>query len=149
MHGSFNTRKDSVAPHGPVPCAAHLHPAATGVGRDDMLALVARHVAANLDGRIAIADLAMLCGFSQGHFCREFRARYGVTAHGFVIRMRIAHAQKLMVETAEPICAIAYACGLSDQAHLTRLFKRIVGETPSAWRRRQMLPAQAPQVAVP
>jgi len=30
---------------------------------------------------------------------------------------------------------IACACGLTDQAHLTRLFRRILNETPLAWRR--------------
>jgi AraC-like DNA-binding protein len=44
-------------------------------------------------------------------------------------------AQGLMLTTAETLCAIALRCGLSDQSHFTRLFRRVVGETPYAWRR--------------
>jgi AraC-like DNA-binding protein len=44
-------------------------------------------------------------------------------------------AQGLMLTTGETLCAIALRCGLSDQSHFTRLFRRIVGETPYAWRR--------------
>jgi len=44
-------------------------------------------------------------------------------------------AQSLMLAGREPLCAIALRCGLSDQSHFTRVFRRIVGETPYAWRR--------------
>jgi len=40
-----------------------------------------------------------------------------------------------MLTTREPLSAIALSCGLRDQSHFTTVFRRIVGETPSAWRR--------------
>jgi AraC-like DNA-binding protein len=40
-----------------------------------------------------------------------------------------------MLTTAEPISSIAIKCGMCDQAHLTRTFRRRVGETPHTWRR--------------
>ncbi|WP_457354340.1 helix-turn-helix domain-containing protein [Sphingomonas sp. UYP23] len=45
------------------------------------------------------------------------------------------HAQMLMLHTDDTLSHIACACGLTDQAHLTRLFRRMVGETPLVWRR--------------
>jgi AraC family transcriptional regulator len=33
-------------------------------------------------------------------------------------------AQELMLETQEPLAEIALACGLCDQAHLTRVFRK-------------------------
>jgi AraC-like DNA-binding protein len=42
----------------------------------------------------------------------------------------------MMVLSDEPLANIAAKCGLSDQPHLTRLFRRIVGESPARWRQR-------------
>jgi AraC-like DNA-binding protein len=45
-----------------------------------------------------------------------------------------------MLSTAKPLCDIAIECGLADQAHLSRLFRKVVGETPAAWRRSRFNP---------
>jgi AraC family transcriptional regulator len=52
-----------------------------------------------------------------------------------VIRRRVERAQGLMLATDASLSDIALDCGLADQSHLTRLFRRIVGESPRAWRR--------------
>jgi len=44
-------------------------------------------------------------------------------------------AQGLMLRTNAPLSEIALRCGMSDQAHFTRTFRRVVGETPCLWRR--------------
>jgi AraC-like DNA-binding protein len=38
---------------------------------------------------------------------------------------------------------IALTCGMSDQSHLTRVFRRMVGETPHAWRRSRIAESAA------
>jgi AraC family transcriptional regulator len=40
-----------------------------------------------------------------------------------------------MLATTTPLAEIAVSCGLADQAHFTRLFRRFAGESPGAWRR--------------
>jgi AraC family transcriptional regulator len=45
-----------------------------------------------------------------------------------------------MLSTQQPLRDIAAECGLADQAHLTRLFRKIVGESPAAWRRARVNP---------
>ncbi len=96
---------------------------------------VTEHVAANLQGPIFLSTLAEAVQLSTGHFCRAFKASTGETAHAYIVRQRIRRAQLLMRETRDTLSQIAFACGLSDQAHLTRLFRRLVGTTPLAWRR--------------
>lgn len=93
------------------------------------------YVDRNLERTISIAELARLVRLSGGHFCRAFKASMGETAHTYVTRRRIEHAQMLMVTTDDTLSAISNACGLADQAHLTRLFRRFVAQTPLAWRK--------------
>jgi AraC-like DNA-binding protein len=96
---------------------------------------VTAYIDAHLDGRIRIKDLAGLLKLSAGHFSRAFRSTFGTTAHEYLSRRRIEVAQSLMLTSREPLSAIALRCGLCDQSHFTRVFRRIVGETPNSWRR--------------
>jgi AraC family transcriptional regulator len=91
---------------------------------------------ANLGGNIATEDLTGLVRMSTGHFFRSFKRSFGETPFSFIARRRMLRAQELMLTTDEPLCQIALACGLCDQSHFTRVFRRIVGESPNAWRRR-------------
>jgi transcriptional regulator GlxA family with amidase domain len=42
----------------------------------------------------------------------------------------------LLLDTERPVAEIALETGFSDQSHLTRVFRRALGETPAALRRR-------------
>jgi AraC family transcriptional regulator len=95
---------------------------------------LAAHVDANLAGRILIKDLAASLDLSVGHFCRAFKRTFGMPARIWIRHRRIEFAQGLMVTTDAPLSEIALSCGMSDQSHFTRSFRRIVGETPSSWR---------------
>lgn len=93
------------------------------------------HISAQLQTTISIGTLSDLTRLSNGHFCRAFKISMGETPHNYIRRMRIERAQSMMVESEASLSQIALACGLADQAHLTRLFRKYVGQTPLAWRR--------------
>jgi len=71
---------------------------------------------------------------SVSHFCRTFKSTYGISPRTWIGRRRIEVAQALMMSTPAPLSDIACRCGMSDQAHFTRAFRRITGETPHSWR---------------
>ncbi|ORE90371.1 AraC family transcriptional regulator [Aurantimonas sp. 22II-16-19i] len=96
---------------------------------------VVRHIDAGLSETIRLDELAAVARLSNSHFSRAFRISLGETPHRFVMRRRIEEAQHLMLTTRSPLSRIAGDCGLTDQAHLTRLFRRFVGDTPLNWRR--------------
>ncbi|WP_407676446.1 helix-turn-helix domain-containing protein [Povalibacter uvarum] len=96
------------------------------------------HVEANLDATIRNEDLAAIARLNPSHFGRVFRNSFGVPPHEYVIRRRVERAQGLMLTTAASLSEIALDCGLADQSHLTRLFRRLVGESPRAWRRARL-----------
>jgi AraC-like DNA-binding protein len=93
------------------------------------------HIAAHLASTIGIADLSDITRLSSGHFCRAFKISMGITPHTYVRRKRIERAQGMMLNSAASLSEIAGECGLSDQSHLTRLFRKYVGQTPMTWRR--------------
>jgi AraC family transcriptional regulator len=93
------------------------------------------HIEANLSARIPIKDLAVLVKLSPCHFTRVFRESFAETPHGYVLRRRVERAQGLMLTTDASLVQIAMDCGLADQTHLNKVFRRLVGESPGAWRR--------------
>jgi transcriptional regulator GlxA family with amidase domain len=92
------------------------------------------YVEQNIAETIPIARLAMITGLSTSHFCRVFKVSVGQTPHQYIMRRRIHHAQAMILD-GEALCQVAVACGLSDQAHLSRIFKRFTGQTPKTWGR--------------
>lgn len=97
---------------------------------------VDRYMRQRLDAPLRVKDLAEQVALSVSHFCRAFKESFGTTPHLHLTRLRVRWAQRLMLTTADPLSQIALACGMADQAHLSKLFRRTVGESPSAWRRR-------------
>ena len=98
------------------------------------------HMEANLAMPLRNRELAALVDLSEFHFSVAFRNSVGAPPHEFLIRRRIERAQQLMLSTDMPLCDIAGECGLADQAHLSRLFRKVVGESPAAWRRSRTNP---------
>jgi AraC-like DNA-binding protein len=96
---------------------------------------VRAYIEEHLGARISVEILADLVSLSESHFCRAFKESFGETPHAHIVRQRVGQARRLMLTTAEPLSHIALKCGFADQAHLTKSFRRAVGETPSAWRR--------------
>jgi AraC family transcriptional regulator len=96
---------------------------------------VIEHIEANLDKSLTCTMLAELVGLSTSYFNRAFKSSFGRSPHAYLIWRRVERAQDLLLATNEPISQIALACGLADQCHLCRLFRKLAGESPAAWRR--------------
>jgi AraC-like DNA-binding protein len=82
-----------------------------------------------------VAGLAKRNGFSVSHFSRVFAAVAGLRPQPFLIAARIDHARDLLALTPASIGEVATAAGFSDIYYFSRLFKRRVGVSPSAFRR--------------
>jgi len=89
----------------------------------------------HLELNISISDLAGLLQMSVFHFGRKFTKDFGCPPHAYVIKKRVDKAVKLLSTTNIPIKVVFAQCGFSDQSHMTRLFKRFVGMTPSVFRK--------------
>ena len=99
---------------------------------------VASYIEANLASSMRIDELAEVVQLSASHFFRAFRESFGTSPHSYIAQQRVHRAQQLMMSSREPLAQIALACGMCDQAHFTRIFRRVVGTNPRAWRRQLM-----------
>jgi AraC family transcriptional regulator len=117
--------------------------ASTGRRTDMLIAWqlqrIDRYVAENLDRGIRVSELASLVRLSSSHFSRSFRSSRGITAGRYLRERRIERAQALMLASDVSLARIATECGLADQAHFCRVFRKITGASPLAWRRERCL----------
>jgi AraC-like DNA-binding protein len=104
--------------------------------------LVERYIEEHLDQQILVANLSELIHLSEAHFSRAFRLAYSVPPHAYIVRRRLELAAQLMLAGREPLSEIALRCGFHDQAHLSKQFRQLTGETPAAWRRLRRRPAK-------
>ncbi|MEM1176486.1 MAG: AraC family transcriptional regulator, partial [Pseudomonadota bacterium] len=84
---------------------------------------------------ITVEALAKEAGLSPSHFAHVFKATIGVSPMQFVTSYRLEQARKRLADIELPIIDVALACGFSDQAHFSRVFKQNEGLTPSQYRK--------------
>jgi AraC-like DNA-binding protein len=83
-----------------------------------------------------IPTLAAIACVSEAHFVRTFRATFGETPHRYLQRRRIERAMYLLRETRRSLTDICLDVGFSSLGTFSRTFRDIVGEPPTAYRRR-------------
>jgi AraC family transcriptional regulator len=102
------------------------------------------YIEANLETALQVTELAAIAQLSVSHFSRAFRISFGQPPHSYVMAQRIEKAKRLILSDERiTLAEVALSCGLSDQAHLCRMFRKLVGVTPAAWRRTYRLPIAA------
>src|SRR6266404_6724114 len=96
---------------------------------------ISSYIEDNLGSTIRATDLAGIVQLSTSHFFRAFRNSFGEAPLAYIMKRRILCAQEMMLSSRYSLLQIALECGMCDQAHFTRVFRRIVGINPKAWRR--------------
>jgi len=91
------------------------------------------------DCRLTVAEMAATVGLSESWFSNVFKQTTGKTPLQWQLGKRIDLAKKLLAESDLSVADIAAQLGFSDQAHLTKAFRQVAGDTPAAWRRMQQV----------
>ncbi|WP_144579066.1 helix-turn-helix domain-containing protein [Agrobacterium sp. DE0009] len=102
---------------------------------------IVRHIDQNIRTSLRIVDLGALVHLSASHFSRNFKVSFGASPYAYVLSRRVALAMALIQMTDEPLSQIACACGMCDQAHLCKSFRRAAGMTPQEWREKSRGPS--------
>lgn len=114
-------------------CVLKANTRCLGLSQSDLKRLE-DYVEGHLAETITIEGMAGLFGLGAWTFNRMLQRSIGMSAYAYVIDKRLQRALSSLRILELPIKAIAYDCGFSDQAHLTRAFSRRYGVTPGRYR---------------
>jgi AraC family transcriptional regulator len=89
-----------------------------------------------LERDVSLEELAAIVDLSPFHFCRSFKLATGMTPAQWQTAQRIEKAKLLLREPGKPLPSIAAEVGYASRGAFGTAFRRITGESPAAWRRR-------------
>ena len=97
---------------------------------------VTEFMRANISRAVSLSELADLVDLSTSHFAQGFKNSTGLPPYRWHLKMRVDCVKELLLaQKGTSLTEAALVAGFSDQAHLTRMFRRFEGITPAAWLR--------------
>jgi len=97
-------------------------------------AYILQYIKAHLTEKLNIDVLSQMAYMSKASFFRAFKHELGVSPVDYIIKERIQLAKQFM---QNPYCSIADACfkaGFNNQHYFSRVFRKMVGTTPSLYK---------------
>jgi len=104
---------------------------------DTFVKKIRRFVAANIERKFRVDELARLVNMSRYHFIRQYKAVSGRTPMADVRLLRIEAAKRLIITTDMPLGAVAERVGISDEYHLSKMFRKYLDLPPGYFRRHE------------
>jgi AraC family transcriptional regulator len=96
---------------------------------------ITEYMESHLAEKTTISELAALVDLTRFHFIRSFKKAAGIPPHQFLIQLRIDRAKELLSERSHSIADVAVKTGFGSAIQLSRAFRRVVGTTPTEYRR--------------
>lgn len=97
---------------------------------------ICAHIADNPNADLSVVALAGHVGMSERSFQRLFSREVGTSPGKFVERCRIDAGRRLLESSNDGLASIASSCGFSSAETFLRAFRRLVGVSPTEYRRR-------------
>ncbi|WP_082198319.1 response regulator [Bacillus sp. FJAT-26390] len=104
----------------------------------ELVPVVINWIHANYQGDFSLQQFASEHHVSLGHLSRLFKSQTGYTFSDYVIGYRISKAKELLADGTSRPSEVGELVGYEDAKHFSHLFKRITGETPTAYAKRKM-----------
>ena len=96
--------------------------------------IVYNYVLNHFKTEISVQDIALKCNMNTAAFCRYFKKKTGKTFKDFMNEIRLGNATKLLLNGDFTVAEVAFESGFNTPSYFNRLFKRIKGITPTAYR---------------
>ena len=87
--------------------------------------------------RITIDDVAKKFYRSKNDITRQFKKKYNITPHSYLLNLRIDRAKNLLTNSKKSMAEIANYLCFSSEFHFSNTFKKMVGVSPSEFRKKQ------------
>ncbi len=102
---------------------------------DDTLSKAIEFINNNYSQQISLEDICNEVHMSKYYFCRKFKEIMGMSVMRYVLKTRIAAAQRLMDSNKNiTMSEISENCGFSSVSYFCQVFKSNVGKTPIQYR---------------
>jgi AraC family transcriptional regulator len=92
------------------------------------------YIAGSLEGNISLSQLAAIAGMSPHYFSQLFKQSTGRAPHHFVLAQRIERAKQQLRDPERSIIEAGLDAGFQNSSHFARMFRKLVGTTPSKYR---------------
>ncbi|MEK4514970.1 response regulator [Paenibacillus sp. FSL H8-0122] len=92
------------------------------------------YVARHYREPLSVADISDYTAISPNYFSHLFKAQTGINFSDYVTRYRIERSKQYLRETEMQVGEIAEQIGIPDYKYFARIFRRLVGKTPSQYR---------------
>ncbi|MEM7040711.1 MAG: helix-turn-helix domain-containing protein [Bacteroidota bacterium] len=106
---------------------------------DDKIRQVISHIRHHIRQKLTTASLARVAGMGQTSFFKAFRENTGQSPIDFVMHERIRQSKVLIRKGRLTFQEVAFACGFNSYEYFCSSFKRIEGERPRDFRKREAL----------
>lgn len=104
---------------------------------EDALSKLSQAIETSLAKPMLIGELAAHVGLSTDYVARLFARRYGMTLQHYLLLRRVELARHLLVSSDLFISEIGRRVGIPDPQYFNKQFRRIVGQSPLAYRQEQ------------
>lgn len=91
-------------------------------------------IAEHLGEPLSLEQVARAANMSAFYFCKVFKGGTGLTLTHYIARARIERTRQLLLNPNTRISEAAYEAGFQSLSQFNRVFRRIAGESPSAYR---------------
>lgn len=109
-------------------------PHATKRHREDKILHSIQYMREHLDEPRVLSDLAAAAQMSVSHYSHVFKEQTNTSPVNFFIRLKMQRACELLDTTDRAVSAIARRVGYEDPFHFCRMFKNVIGKSPTHYR---------------
>ena len=93
-----------------------------------------KFIHAHSDEKVSLTKVAKFVNISRNHLSDKFKEVTGVNFVDFIARTRTEKARELLDNSNLRVSEIAFAVGFQSLSQFNRVFKKLTGKSPSAYR---------------